>query len=149
MSAALWKKLNLKDQPKVVVVGAPAEFETHVDALETAKVQRSVRGKTDATFLIAFAITRQDIERAAKAIAKLPDGDVIAWVCYPKKSSKRYACEFDRDTGWEPLGELGYEGVRMVAIDEDWSAIRFRRVDHIKNLTRDRSWRLSEKGRKR
>jgi hypothetical protein len=34
------------------------------------------------------------------------------------------------------LGAAGFEPVRMVAVDEDWSALRFRRVGFIKTLTR-------------
>ena len=34
------------------------------------------------------------------------------------------------------MGEAGFEPVRMVAIDEDWSALRFRRAEFIKNMTR-------------
>jgi hypothetical protein len=36
----------------------------------------------------------------------------------------------------------------MVAIDEDWSAVRFRRVKFIKNLTRAKEYRLTERGKK-
>src|SRR5262249_38320023 len=39
------------------------------------------------------------------------------------------------------------EPVRMVAIDEDWSAVRFRRVDYIKSLTRPPEYALSARGR--
>ncbi len=35
------------------------------------------------------------------------------------------------------MGAVGFEGVRQVAIDEDWSALRFRRVEYIKRMTRD------------
>jgi len=69
------------------------------------------------------------------------------WFAYPKGSSKRYKCEFNRDNGWAVLGSLGFEGVRMVAIDEDWSALRFRRVEYVKNMTR--SFALSEEGKAR
>jgi hypothetical protein len=57
-------------------------------------------------------------------------------VAYPKGTSKKYKCEFNRDTGWSALGEFGLEGVRQVAIDEDWSALRFRKVDYIKSMQR-------------
>jgi len=50
-----------------------------------------------------------------------------------------YRCDFNRDTGWVALGEIGFEGVRQIAIDEDWTALRFRRVEFIKTLTRDAS----------
>jgi len=45
------------------------------------------------------------------------------------------------------LGELGFEPVRLVAIDEDWSALRFRRTEFIKTLTRDETRALSAAGK--
>jgi hypothetical protein len=37
----------------------------------------------------------------------------------------------------------------MVAIDEDFSAVRFRRVEFIKNLTRGKEHRMSPQGKAR
>ena len=47
------------------------------------------------------------------------------------------------------MGEAGFEPVRMVAIDEDWSGVRFRRADFIKKMTRGTEHALSAKGRRR
>jgi hypothetical protein len=47
------------------------------------------------------------------------------------------------------MGKLGYESVRMVAIDEDWSALRFRKVEFVKIMTRDKSWVLTEQGKEK
>jgi len=69
----------------------------------------------------------------------------LNWWAYPKKSSRKYKVDIDRDNGWQVLGDLGYEPVRMVAIDEDWSAVRFRKASLIKNMKRDESWRMSKK----
>ena len=63
-----------------------------------------------------------------------------------KKSSKNYKCDFERDSGWDILGEHGFEPVRIVAIDEDWSALRFRRVEFIKKISRRKSMTISEVG---
>jgi hypothetical protein len=40
-----------------------------------------------------------------------------------------------------------FEPVRMVAIDEDWSATRFRRVEFLKNMTRAKEHRLTEQAK--
>lgn len=48
-----------------------------------------------------------------------------------KGTSKRYACEFNRDTGWQVIRGLGFDSVRQVAIDEDWTTLRFRRKEYI------------------
>ena len=44
---------------------------------------------------------------------------------------------------------FGYEAVRQVAVDANWSALRFRHVDRIGSLTRDSSRALSQRGRDR
>jgi hypothetical protein len=64
-----------------------------------------------------------------------------------KKTSKKYKSEINRDDGWQVLGQFGFEPVRMVAIDEDWTAIRFRQAEYIKVLTRDKSWAMSKTGK--
>ncbi len=66
----------------------------------------------------------------------------------PKGTSKKHTCDFSRDSGWQIMGDLGYEPVRMVSIDDDWSAFRFRKVENIKKMTRSLEWRMSEKARK-
>jgi hypothetical protein len=45
------------------------------------------------------------------------------------------------------LGKLGFEAVRQVAIDQDWSALRFRRVEFIKTMSRDKKRAISEVGK--
>ena len=47
------------------------------------------------------------------------------------------------------FGAAGFEPVRQVAIDEDWSALRFRRVEHVKTLTRSKAMALTEEGKER
>ena len=37
----------------------------------------------------------------------------------------------------------------MVAIDEDWSALRFRRVEFIKTMTREKKRTMTKEGRGR
>ncbi len=69
-------------------------------------------------------------------------------MCYPKGSSKKYSCDFNRDTGWDIMGQYDLESVRAVAIDEDWSALRFRKVDFIKTMKR-KFEALSEKGKEK
>jgi hypothetical protein len=58
-------------------------------------------------------------------------------------------CDFNRDTGWQPLGKYDLEPVRQVAIDEDWSALRFRNVNNIKKMTRNSAMTLSKEGKNR
>lgn len=67
---------------------------------------------------------------------KLAPEDQQLWLAYPKGNSKRYKAQINRDSGWAYLGQFDYEGVRQIAINEDWSALRFRRIAFIKSMTR-------------
>jgi hypothetical protein len=49
------------------------------------------------------------------------------WFAYPKGTSKKCTCDFNRDDGWDAVRESGFDSVRQIAIDEDSSALRFRR----------------------
>ncbi len=61
---------------------------------------------------------------APQAVALLqPEG--ILWVAYPKKSSG-IKTDLTRDNGWQVMAQMQYEAVRQVAVDEVWSALRFR-----------------------
>lgn len=143
------KKLNLKDQSAVLVLNAPQSFEPEVAALENVVVHRDAEETESVDFALAFAMTQNEVDTFAEVMAQKTKGDAVVWFAYPKGSSKKYKCEFNRDTGWAKLGEHGFEPVRQVAIDEDWSALRFRRVEYIKKLTRHPMGALTEEGKAR
>jgi len=119
----LLKKLNYKNHDHVVVLNAPADFAGALKEFErTATVHASATKVKGCGFAMAFATKQSELDAAAQALNKVLEGDAILWMCYPKGSSKRYTCDFNRDTGWQVLGDLGFEPVRQVAIDADWSA---------------------------
>lgn len=103
---------------------------------------------SEVEFAVAFATTQNQVEDAIETLYPKQKGDDVVWFCYPKSSSKRYKCEFNRDTGWYALGKAGMEPVRQVAVDEDWSALRFRKMEFIKTITRRESFALSEQAKK-
>ena len=145
----IFTKLNLKEQREIVVLNAPDSFESEMKRLKTVSILRDVRKAKRIDFLLAFVTTRQEIDRIANAIARQAEGDAVVWFAYPKGTSKRYRCDVNRDTGWEPLGKAGFEHVRLVAIDEDWSALRFRRVEFVKTMARRRSFAITKQGKAR
>lgn len=147
--SSVFTKLNLKKQLKILVLNSPPSFEAELAALEGVSVERDVSSAIEISFVLAFVTRQKEVDRAAKAIAKRAKGDAVIWFAYPKGTSKKYSCEFNRDTGWSVLGELGFEPVRQVAIDEDWSALRFRRVEFIKTMKRDERLALTKQGQAR
>jgi len=146
MPMATFAKLNLKDQAEIVVLNAPASFEPELKSLKGVTVRRDAKGG-DIDFSLAFVMTQKEVDTLGPQVAKKAKGDAIVWFAYPKGSSKKYKSQINRDNGWAVMGSAGFEPVRMVAIDEDWSAVRFRRVEFIKTMNRPEDVRLTKKKR--
>jgi hypothetical protein len=144
----LLKKLQFKTG-RLTVLGAPAELAPVVsrwaEQPEVAKVANRL-GKDD-TFVLCFVSRPEDILRQAPRVAAAVPDDGVVWFAYPKQSSSHYNPELSRDAGWQALGDLGFEPVRQVAVDEGWSALRFRRVRLIETMTRSRA--MSAEGKRR
>jgi hypothetical protein len=128
----LFKKMNLGAHSEIVVLNAPDSFEAELKQLEGIKILRDLKKPAAIQFGLAFAMTQTQLDRASRILAAASEGDAVLWFAYPKGSSKRYTCEFNRDAGWSVIRDAGFDSVRMVAIDEDWSALRFRRVEYVK-----------------
>ena len=146
MAMPTFAKLNLKDQAEIVVLNAPASFEPELKSLKGVTVRRDAKGG-DIDFSLAFVTTQKEVDALGPQVAKKAKGDAVVWFAYPKGSSKKYTSQINRDNGWAVMGKAGFEPVRMVAIDEDWSAVRFRRVEFIKTMNRPEDVRLTRKKR--
>ena len=94
----LFKKLNLGSHKTVHVLNAPASFEPELAVLDGITVKRAVSGTC--SFAIAFVVTQTELDTASKMLSGACDGDAVLWVAYPKGTSKKYRCEFNRDSGW-------------------------------------------------
>ncbi len=102
--SAVFKKLNLKDQAEIVVIDPPASFEPELASLQGVAVRRSLDNAAQVQFSLAFVTQQAQIDALAGQIAARIEGDAVVWFAYPKASSKRYTCDFNRDRGWDSLG---------------------------------------------
>lgn len=147
---AVLKKLQFKDQKEIYVLGLPGELKPLLDDMANyVTVKKSPTCKQEYEFALFFVKSCADVAKYAQKAAQKVPGDGLLWFAYPKKSSKNYKTDISRDNGWQPLGDLGFEGVRMAAIDDDWSALRFRRVEFIKSMNRGQALAMSKSGRER
>lgn len=151
----IFAKLNYKAQPEIVVINAPDEFLPVVNDMHPlTTIVTNPEQIQEGSFAMAFVKTQAEVDAISTALAQKLNGDALLWLAYPKGSSKKYKCDratlrFNRDTGWAVLGKLGFEPVRMVAIDNDWSALRFRRVEYIKKMTRHQDGALTVAGKEK
>ena len=142
----VFKKLNYKEQKEIFILQAPENFKKVSDEMDV-NIKTSLSGAKRISFVLAFVSKQKEVDELTTKIVGLLENDGLFWFAYPKGTSKKYTCDFHRDNGWTVLGKAGFEPVRMVAIDEDWSALRFRKPEHITKMTR--SVALTEEGKKK
>jgi hypothetical protein len=138
------RKLQLKDQNPILIINSPEEYNRVIQSVQS-EIHHQPQQEYSFIQIFVNSITQAD-ELIPESAFRL-EGDGMLWICYPKKSSKKYNSDISRDQGWDTVAKLDLEPVTMISINEDWSALRFRKVEYIKKLTR--KWALSEKGKER
>ncbi|MFJ9822357.1 hypothetical protein ACIRU3_45520 [Streptomyces sp. NPDC101151] len=109
-------KLQIKPGQSVVVLGKPEDV--HLDV-------ESAGDPATADAVLAFVTTAGDLLGPyAQAALAAAQRDALAWVAYPKGG--KLGTDLNRDTLATALSERGVRPVRQVAIDDTWSALRFR-----------------------
>ncbi|MEN2281483.1 hypothetical protein AAGF08_05040 [Algoriphagus sp. SE2] len=127
------KKMTWKEGMNIWVWNTPDDLQ---DLTDSWKNMGLMGPKKNPDFMVAFVQTEEDIKKCFFEMQTLAPEDQQIWIAYPKKTSKKYKTQINRDSGWSYLGEFDYEGVRQIAINEDWSALRFRKTKYIKVMTR-------------
>ena len=134
--STIFDKLNWAGRTEILVLNAPDSFEGALKTLRDTRVLRRLGAAKSVGFALAFITRQADLTRLSVVLAGKASGDAALWFAYPKGTSRRYQCDFNRDTGWDSVRAGGFDTVRQVAVDEDWSALRFRRSEYIKSSGR-------------
>ena len=115
----LWQKLFVKGGT-VALVQAPAGYDKLFGG-SPAKV--TTRGGGPADTVVLFAKDVAHLESTLPAAIDRLGPSATLWIAY-RKGDK----ELHRDTLWKLAGEHGYTGVSLVAVDDMWSAMRFKKA---------------------
>ena len=142
----LFKKMNFTNQDRVVVLNHPEEFTASFEDMKAFTKMTTRVGAKQIEFALLFAESRKELNLLFSKVKDRLIDDATLWISFPKKSSKKYKSDINRDQGWEELGKADFESVKIIAIDSDWSALRFRRVKHIKEIKRSNKMVLSKAG---
>ncbi|WP_420126382.1 TIR domain-containing protein [Longimicrobium sp.] len=149
--------LSFKGQKEIVVLNAPETFARELDALDGVTIHRDVTRLKRVECVVAFVMTDAEIANVVENVLLKAPGDPLVYLAYPKGTSKRYRCEFDRRHGWAPVIAAGFDSTQQVALDEDWSILRFRRREHVVRtynaaklleLRNQREWNQAELARR-
>lgn len=107
-----------------------------------ATINTEINDCKEIGFILTFDKTKGEIDKIARCINKKLKTEGVVWFVFPKGTSKKYKVEINRDNGWDSIVKIGLESVRAVAIDDDWSAIRYRRLEILKSK---KGWQQTKK----
>ncbi len=128
------KKLRYGEQERIAVLNAPVEFRERIAGLlPDVQIDTEINARFLYDFMIAFTPVLTDVERLGPACIHNLSNDGKLWMAYPKGKSRRYTSDISRDRGWQTVEETGFRRVSQVAIDTDWSALRFRNARYVKS----------------
>ncbi len=121
------QKLFIRENYEVLLLDGPSGYRKTLGKLPGGvTVSTKATGKFD---LIQFFVTsaKELQQRLPKLKSKLQPGGLL-WVTYPKGSSK-IDSDINRDSIYNFAATVGLQGVAMIAVDDDWSAFRFKKID--------------------
>ncbi|MCA6379627.1 MAG: YdeI/OmpD-associated family protein [Cytophagales bacterium] len=124
MDKAIETKLFITEAKRVAVINAPPVL---------GRFERGKDGPIDV--LLVFVRSKDDILMSVDQVISTLAPKGVLWFAYPKKSSG-IKTDISRDSGWAPLAKNKFVPVTQVAINETWSALRFKPIDQIQKMTR-------------
>lgn len=137
------QKLLIKPGFRVLALNAPDDAARLLSPLpEAVEVAAQPTGGADFDAVLAFVRSKDEVAHyVASIVAGVKPGGLL-WVAYPKKSGS-IRTDISRDDGWQPMWSPGWDTVSLVALDETWSAMRFRSLSETKSESAGRAARRS------
>lgn len=112
-----------------IVLHPPTELEHVWSAWQDHGVDVGFQVVPAMPFVLVFVDHFDQIEsRVSEVIGDLVGDDPRLWFGYRTDSAPDNATEINAQGSWPALTAGGYQPVRQVAVDEKWSALRFRRT---------------------
>ena len=108
-------KLQVKKERRLALCDAPLAIEAPAAPVEEAEV------------VVQFVSSRAEFDVKLPPLLQAIRADAILWVAYPKLTSK-LAGDLNRDIIHGAAPALGIDCVSQIALDDDWSALRMKRV---------------------
>jgi len=127
------KKFRLQENKPLYLLKASADIAAIFSGYD---IKTALSGKQPIPQAVIFAENKKTLDEVIPKVSDRLEEDALLWIAYPKKSG-RIKSDITRDNGWETVSAAGYEAVTQVAVDDDWSALRFRKTEAIGPKLRD------------
>lgn len=130
MDAKVPGKLRMKSAQSIVVLNAPPGYlEDLRAALPGARIATRLSGAGGrpgrVELIQVFHTHRSALQSQLPGLKAALAEQGILWVCYPKGSAKA-GTDLNRDILFQWLKGEGLQAVAQVAVDDYWSAMRFK-----------------------
>jgi hypothetical protein len=131
------RKLGMNPGMRALIIAPPPEY---LRLLAPLPDGLTVSSRADGTYpFVQIFVTRlSDINKVARRLAKHAARNALVWISYPKKTSRTNS-DLSRDLIREAMSGAGWRAVSIVAIDEVWSALRFRPVGQVGSRSHPRN----------
>lgn len=130
------RKLNYRDQRRIAIVNSEQEFFDGISGeLPGVITDREIDQRCPYTFMLVFVRNISEVEHYAPIALHNLTADGNLWFCFPRKNSKRLQTDIDRENGWKALNASGFQEIRTVILNDDWSAMKFRNARFIKSAS--------------
>ncbi len=115
-------KLQIKPGATVAVLGLPGGVEVDLPDGCSSHTDAAAAQRADA--VIVFTSDSNALEAIGQPAVDAALEDRLAWVAYPKAG--KLGTDLNRDVLARIMFDRGAQPVRQVAVDDVWSALRFR-----------------------
>jgi len=119
----LAKKLGIKPGYRILTVRAPEELANLLAPLPAGSTISNRFRSADVALVFARAAT--EVDAVLDRVADTLPVEAAVWVCWPKKASGIASELQARDVLLPPLFERGYVDVKIAAISDIWSGMKF------------------------
>ena len=114
----------IKEGRRVLFVSAPKNYVAKLGELPR-NVTVLKEPNEPAGIIQVFVANKKEMEEHLPKLKKILNPDGMLWVTYHKGTSK-VKTDINRDSIYKYALSIGLQGVAMIAVDEDWAALRLK-----------------------
>ncbi len=123
MSAALQRKLGLRPGQRIYIQNQPSDYPDTLGALPTG-IEQVPQLEPDLDVIQSFATRQDQLANHLPLFKQHLASHGMLWICWPKRAST-VPTDLTRDVVRQQGLEAGLVDVKICAVDEVWSGLKF------------------------
>ena len=126
------KKLGLKSEMRALVMAAPEGYLNRLTPLPDGVEIATKPAAATYEFIQFFATRMAEVKKSTPSLLQRAAPGAVFWITYPKKTAG-IDSDLSRDILAAAMTAMGWRPVSIVAVDDVWSALRFRPIADVKS----------------